>query len=1394
MTNSNQHITEWLHHFARISAIADQGGPHPDSSRAACDHRILATLLEVEIAAGDCISAVSEAQRGMWFLQRMEPDTLLYNYTFAYRLQGKLEVNRLKHTLETLVTSHEALRTTFHELNGEPIQLIHAERPTIIHEKDLSTIPPKNQEALVAQAIMEERRQRFDLARGPLVRFTLYQGAPDVFYLSIHWHHLIMDGKAIANFWEAFASIYETLGNGTSPFLTVPQPADIALAQRTLLQGEFLTSQLAYWQNVLEQPLPRLDLPLDKPRPARQSHEGKSSVRFRISPDNSLALKQLADQAKARSYTTVLAAFYILLYRYTGQEDLVVGFPAACRKNPPAREVIGHFVNLLPLRLRLHGKQTYREILADVRDRAEEGLAHQFVPVDRIVQAVNPPRVMDRGSLFDAIFAFQSIAVYETAFGGITVHRLETDLGMAHADLLAWVEDRPDGFYGAFDFCTDLFEKPTMDAMATAYAHLLATLAQEPDTPIDQLTLMSPESVEWACCTTPAIAFPAEQTLTDLVSDWAMRDPERPAVGNDCQSHSYASLDRWITQIAYHLQQEGAEPEQTVVLALESGPELIAAVLGTLKAGCAFLAFDMAYPAERLAFMMADADCRFVLTTTETAAKLPAYPAKIICLDTAVLEKEPTSPLPRKSTPSSLAYLIYTSGSTGRPKGVGIEHAGLTHFACWLRDHFPLNRGERVLQFASPSFDAFVLEMAWAMASGAELRFVDWETRRSPEQLAHLLRKERIAGTLLPPALLRLMPTEGLDALRLLLTGGDVCSTDLVARWAPGRLFYNAYGPSECTVAVTVHPCSPHRHYHSVPIGRAIPDTRLYVVDTHLHLVPPGMPGELCIAGVCVGRGYRNRPELTAERFATLAHGERVYRTGDRVRFLPDGELEFLGRTDWQVKVRGFRIELEEIEAVLRKCPGVQDAVVSVVNDISGEKQIAAYLVAPKTDFDTIRNTLRGQLPSFMIPAVVVPMETLPLAASGKVDRNALPHPVLTSLSPVEKVMRPRTTLEMGVAACWEDVLKTPAPDISEHFFDCGGSSLLLVQLVARLNREFSVSLSIREAFENPTITALAQAIARLQTTPAACETDSGLVVALRETGSRPPLFLFPPAGGVNTAYYALGRELGEDQPVYLFHDPCVLRNGEPCKTLEEAARYYADAIRAIQPEGCCYVMGWSFGATMALETAQTLGKQYGYATCTFMLDPAPGLAAKRSLGTILRDGYDILRACVVMVIPSMRETWDHAFVLVSTERRKQMALKRSTWRSRWRSFLLGIMWNTVLKHADVGKDVAQEAKLALIEQPNAKAFRRIMRANLEALIRYQPQTYSGRLVLLQAEEQAKERMVCRFTRTLEALTQGGVERHRFSGHHYSLLRRPNVIHLARIVRQCMDDGQAKQE
>ena len=1400
MTKSIQNIAELLRHYDRVHAIQDDSVSNAGTERATCESRVLATSLGVCVVPGDRIASVSLSQRGMWFVQCMVPETLVYNYAFAYQLSGPLDMARLIRTIEELVARHEVLRTTFHELDGEPVQLIHATWPVNVRVEDVSEQPEPDRELLVSRYTVEDRYRQFDLVKGPLIRFTLYRAAIDKVYLVLHWHHLIMDGMAVKNFWTEFGMIHEALCSGNDLPNPVPQLADIAHAQRALLQGEFLESQLAYWRDHLCGILPRLDLPLDKQRPALQSHAGRSSTIFHIPLDIAQSFKAFAEQEHARLYAALLTAFYILLYRYTGNEDMVIGFPVACRKNPPAWNVIGHFVNLLPFRMHLHGRLSFRELLGRVRVSSEENLAHQFVPLDLIVNAVNPPRNPERSILFDAVFAFQSIAIYEMSFGDVKMRRVDNDLGMAHTDLMAWIENHHDGFYGAFDFCTDLFEQPTIDAMVHAYADLVSTLIREPDRPIDELSLSPGNVTSLVQWNDTAMPFPLNQTLADMVAEWALRDPERPAVGNERVSYTYAQLDRLSNQIAHHLQHLGAAHEQTVALAFESGPDLIAALLGVLKAGCTFLAFDTSYPAERLTFMLEDSSCRYVLTTSDKAAQLPEHSARVVCLDAdaAVIAQEPVTPVARVATPSTLAYIIYTSGSTGRPKGVGIEHAGLTSFACWLRDQYPLKRGERVLQFASTSFDAFVLETAWAMASGAELRFVDWETRRSPELLAQHLQNERIAGTLLPPAMLRLMPTQGLDALRVLFTGGDVCSVDLVAKWAHGRDFYNAYGPSECTIAATVHKCSLEHVYHSIPIGSAIGNTRLHVVDAQLQLVPPGMPGELCIAGICVGRGYLNRPELTAERFVVLSNGERVYRTGDRVRFLPNGEVEFMGRTDWQVKVRGFRIELEEIEALLRGCPGVQDAVVAAVDDIAGEKQLAAYVVAPGMEVDALRSVLRAHLPVFMIPGAFIFLDALPLAASGKVDRKVLPEPTFLENVAASSRIAPRTALEESVAAQWLAVMKTTEVDIFEHFFDCGGSSLLLVQLLARLNREFSVTLSIREAFENPTIAALAKMIERLQTgemttSPASESEHSPLVVVMRETGTRPPLFLLPPAGGVNTAYYALGRELGSDQPVYSFHDPYVLRDERPCETLEEAAVYYADAIKTIHPEGCHYLMGWSFGATMALEVAQVLGTQYGDKTCVIMLDPAPARASKPTMLSILHDWCDIGRACLTMFIPSLRETWDHAFVLVSTERRKQAAASnRPSWRKRWRALMLGLMWNTVLKHADVGEDVAQEARLALIEQPNAKAFRRIMRANWAALLRYRPRSFKGHLVLLQGEEQAKERLIRQFVDALVSLTTGQVERHLLSGHHYSLLRRPNVTSLAQMIRQCMDNIEKK--
>ncbi len=1042
---------------------------------------------------------LSFAQQRLWFLDQLEPNSSLYNIPRAVRLAGRLNVTALERSLDEIVRRHEALRTIFAYADGSPVQVIAPAPVTTaaLPLVDLSELPKSEREAQTQRLATEEAQCPFDLSQGPLMRAKLLRLDDEEHVLLLTMHHIVSDGWSMEVFWRELAALYDAFANGQpSPLPELPvQYVDYAIWQRRWLAGEVLDEQLSYWKRQLAD-LPALQLPTDRPRPAVQTHRGarQELVLPKLLTE---ALKELSRREGVTLFMTLLAAFQVLLSRYSGQEDIAVGSPIAGRNRAEIEGLIGFFANTLVVRTDLSGDPTFKELLRRVREVALEAYDHQDVPFEKLVEELQPQRDTSRTPLFQVMLTLQNTPGKALELPGLRLTQQELERGTAKFDLTLSMVEGPEGLRGACEYNTDLFEAATITRMLGHLQTLLEGVVANPAQRLSTLPLLTEAErhqllIEW---NDTQIDYPREACIHRLFEEQAERTPDAVAVVFDDQQLTYRELNRRANQLAHHLRRLGVGPEVLVGICVERSPELVVGVLAILKAGGAYVPLDPAYPKERLAFMLEDAQVPVLLTQERLIEGLPRHAARLVCLDAdwPVVAREPEKNPTGGATARNVAYAIYTSGSTGRPKGVLLTHGGLSNLVSWHRQAFAVSEVDRAAQVAGPAFDASVWELWPYLAAGASVYFPDEETRLSPMRLRDWLLSESITISFLPTPLAE--SALSLDwpdnsVLRIMLTGGEK-----LYRYPSDSTPFtvvNNYGPTENTVVTTsglVPPTKAGKQADTTPtIGRPIANTQTYLLDRNLEPVPMGVPGELHIGGAGLARGYLNRPELTAEKFVPNPFGDepgaRLYKTGDLARYLPDGSIEFLGRLDYQVKVRGFRVEPGEVETVLTEHPVVRQSVVVAREDEPGDKRLVAYVVPTQRQAPTsgeLRALLKAKLPEYMVPSVFVLLEVLPLTPSGKVDRHALPAPEPSRPALEKAYAAPRTPVQEALVSLWVEVLGLGQVGIHDDFFELGGHSLLATRLVSRLCHTFQVELSLSSFFEGPTIAMLAERIEATQ-------------------------------------------------------------------------------------------------------------------------------------------------------------------------------------------------------------------------------------------------------------------------------------------------------------------------
>ena len=1054
---------------------------------------------------------LSFAQQRLWFLDQLAPGSAAYNLSGRLRLEGRLDASSLEASLNEIVRRHEVLRTVFVTRDGEPVQIILPDLRLPLPLIDLTSLPSTERETAIRQLCDEEVLRPFDLSTGPLVRARLLRLAKlprEEHVLLLSMHHIVSDGWSMGLLIREVAALYEAYAVGAeSPLKELSlQYGDYAVWQREWLQGEVLDQQLSYWREQLRGASPVLQLPLDKQRPATSSFHSET-LSCNLSKKISEELEALSRGEGVTLFMSLLAAFQLLLWRYSGQEDIAVGTPVANRTRVETEGLIGFFVNTLVLRTDVSGNLTFRELVQRVKETALGAYAHQDVPFEKLVEELAPERNLSFTPLFQVMFALENAPLPEVEAHGLKMRPEALAGDTAKFDLALGIVETPEGLVADWQYRTELFEAATIERMASHFQMLLEGIVADPDARIADLSLLTSSErrqllVEWN--ETPRL-LPPTPLVHELFAEHAIHRANATALLFQDQTLTFDQINSRANQLAHHLLNCGADRETMIGVMLERGPTSLVALLAVFKAGGCYLPLDPLYPPERLAFMLADAQASLLITEASVRARLPESAAQIICLDddAGQIAQQRTENPAVAVLPQQLAYIIYTSGSTGRPKGVAIEHRQLLHTLRAAQEMVQLTPVDCLPCIASFSFDISLLELLAAPLAGGRCLLVSTGKALDADVMKRVLAEATVLHAV--PGVMRRFVSfareHGGSAtgdeyrhLRQLLVGGEAVAPELIAEME--EVFSSAavrvlYGPTEATIICASYEVNRDEGVHGVPgqmVGRPLINVVLRVLDEQGRLVPVGVEGEIYVGGEGVARGYRQGADLTAERFVADGYsacaGARIYRTGDRGRYLSDGSIEFKGRTDEQVKVRGFRIEPGEIESALSEHEGVKEAIVVAFEErgeeMGGEKRLATYIIAGQEggpSISELRSYLKERLPDYMIPSAFVYLDVLPLTNNGKVDRRALPAPDAERPALAEAFLAPRSVVEEMLASIWSDVLGGVRVGVNDNFFELGGHSLLATQVISRVREAFGIEIALRSLFEQPTVGELAETI-----------------------------------------------------------------------------------------------------------------------------------------------------------------------------------------------------------------------------------------------------------------------------------------------------------------------------
>jgi amino acid adenylation domain-containing protein len=1305
---------------------------------------------------------LSFSQESLWFLQQLDARNNAYNVSHLFKFTGGIEHIALEKALNALAARHETLRTLYPSREGKPEQVIQPAAPFPLPRVDLSGLTGDEQQTALHQYIAEHGNRPYDLQHGPLVRCALLHTAPGEDHLFFGTHHIGFDAWSRQVFASELLQLYDAIQHGSESHLHPLQVqfADYALWQREWLSGEVLERFVAHWKEILSGELPTLDLPVDRPRPAMQTYQGARHY-FDIPVDLSARIKEVCQKERITPFHFFLAAYAILLRRYSGQKDLVIGCPFANRPLPGLDGIIGAFINTLPIRINLENVPSVHALLAQVRTVMLDAMNWQAIPFETLVSELSPQRDLSRTPIFQVLINMRNVPRRLAVAEGLKVESVLMDDATAAFDLSLELGNETDHFSAALRYNVNLFDQSSIQKMAGHYQNLLLAMLDDADRSIPALEMLSASErqqilEDW---NDTHVELP-QRSIASLIAEQATKTPRASAVLCDGRQLTYADLELRTNQLASYLISKGVRPGMMVGILLPRTEDLLVTQLAILKAGGACVPFDLTYPAGRLGYMLRDSAPALVVTHSTFAAQVPDDIKKVY-LDTeagAIINVTSRLNLP-VTGPEALVYVTYTSGSTGRPKGVMSQQRGVLNYLDHLVRAFHLHAGERVIQFTPLSFDAAFRDTLGALTFGGTVFLMDDEQMRDPEVINKVILDEKITCILsVVPTMLRALARsmaahkKHTNSLRYIMPSGEAllpAEVELVRNaYGSNVQIVNQYGPTECSMITTLYPIPGELPAGTagIPIGRPISNARAYVLDEDQQPVPVGVKGELYIGGIGVGLGYLKQPALTAERFLPDPFNPdgRMYRTGDLVFHLPDGTLVYQGRLDHQVKVRGYRVELGEIEAVIGEFHCVKEAAVVLYKQEDNE-QICAYVTVESGcdpfSVDDLRWYLTDRLPFYMLPSTITVLDEMPLSPNRKIDRRALPVP--TSGAARDDHLAPRNEVETKLAAIWKELLGVERVGVKDNFFSLGGHSLMAVQLFARIEQQFNRSLPLLLIFKDGTVEALAAALAGQSEHATPYQ-----VVPIQPEGNGTPLFILS-AGG----FYMrdLAQALGKSRPVFglmPFEEGQLVYRG----SVQETAEIFYQCLVEFRPQGPYMLLSHSANGYFAIEVARLLRGQGKEVAFLGLLDPYPPGARRQA------KAVDRVRV--------------HLDNLQQTSRQEAAAYIR-----RALSRLVTRLW-----HAVGGKKVVTRYQ----QRGQIEELRRYL------LRSYRPQPYDGDTFLFAASDRP---WYVRWDpmEGWEHILSGHFERLPVPGSHFSMIEPPQAAALAEKISGVLDEHEARQ-
>lgn len=1319
-------------------------------------------------------------QEGLLFMEQLDRGTSRYNVVDAVRIRGSFDSDLARQALDLIVERHEALRTVFTEVDGVWQQTILPYTAAKMDEVDLGSTTGRDPQEIALELIQAESDRPMDLFNGPLFTSTLVRVAERDTFMLIKMHHILSDGWSLGVFWKEFSHIYSALLNGVRPDLPVLpiQFGDFAFWSREYLQGE-IDRQTRYWSEKLNGAPGLLEMPTDRPRPAVQTSNGAQEiVHF---PQTLLSgLGRICKTEGSTLYMTLLAAFNALLARYTGAEDLVIGTPIAGRSRTETENLIGYFVNTLVLRSDLSGNPTFREVLRQTRSTVLDAFSHQELPFEKVVAAVKPERSLSYNPIYQVAFALQESSTTKVSIPEADIQPVKLGLNTSKFDIFLSARETDAGFAVTVEYNTDLFNRETIQRLISHYGNVLEAIVKDPDKRLYDLPIISDDEkyrtvVEWNKTSTEYAREPIDKLFESKAAD----SPTSVAIVQDGAEITYGKLSEWSSKIANFLRNAGVAKGERIGICLDRSPEMIAATIGILKCGAVYVPMDPANPPSRLQQLIEDSSLQTILTNSEHKEVFRGNKINIIDVEAEreAIERSSAEVACVEQDAEATAYVMYTSGSTGKPKGALVPHRAIARLVL-NTNYIQLNETDRIAHVSNVAFDAATFEIWGALLNGGRIVIFDKDLVLSPRNFASELNAAGITAMFLTTSLFNLIAREVPDAFAnvgTLMTGGEqfdpAAARSVFASGPPKRLL-NVYGPTESTTFAAWKEVSEiSAESRIIPIGKPIANTTMFLLDGAFNPVPVGVVGEIFIGGDGLANGYLNRPELNSERFIEVSSEKfsvpsrqgcatKLYRTGDLAKYLPNGDIEYLGRKDNQIKMRGFRIELGEIEAALVSHPKVSEAIVLAVRDEVDHRIAAFYVpqIGQQVDLSELREFVRHLLPGYMVPVSWTEMQEFPINANGKIDRICLERmAAFPEERHVEVQDDPSDELEVKLTWIWRKVLGVNRLGVNDNFFDLGGHSLAAVKMFSNIEKELGCRLPLAAIFRAPTVTELSTMIREGGWT-----SRWRSLVPIRPLGTKPPFFCVHAVGGNILEYNSLAGNLGPDQPYYGLQSVGLDGNSAPITEIRAMAAVYIGEIKAVQPKGPYYLGGRSFGGTVAFEMARQLRAEGEKIALLAIFDSYPKGWQKLCTTETARE-YS--RQFMRLRIQRHLDLWLRLGLIeklqyaVSKIRYKSKKLKNLFWRP---------LRNLLPGQSSVGAVIRE------IEDLNYVAWRS-----------YVPSVYEGNVTFFCAEgEVCPEENI----KGWELMAKGGVDIVKVPGDHQTMIKEPHVITLAAKLEEVLND------